>query len=566
MKGWFVFAALLIVVNGKNLNCNPTWWKNMLLYQIYPRSFKDSNGDGVGDIQGIISKLDYFKELKVDAIWLSPFYTSPMFDMGYDISNFTEVDPIFGTLKDFEELAKLTHQKGMKLIVDFVPNHTSDKHKWFEWSIQKIEPYTNFYVWRKGRTLHNGTITYPNNWISTYNDPGWIWNEKRQEYYYHQFSTFQIELNYNSTELRKEMMNVLKFWLDLGVDGFRMDAAPYYYENQQFLDEPLTGTTYDPYLYNSTKKIYTRDQPETYELVQSWRDLLDEYSIKEKCPKVLIIEAYASMNYTIEYYKHGAYFPFNFNFIDKLNKDSTASDVAKYVEEWISSMPDGSVANWVSGNHDNRRLVSRFGEKRARIIMAMIFLLPGVAVVYNGDEIGMEDTILSWEDTKDNEACNAGRDNYLSKSRDYGRSPFQWDNSIAAGFSTTSDTWLPVNSNYMTLNLANEKLSKNSFYAMVVTLSNFKKNFSTEKDGFNLKVPNKNVLAFTRKLKEGKSVFVVANFGDQDEQVDMKIFDNVPKNLKIYYATESVGTAIGSTVNLNDNLKVPAQTGLILTN
>lgn len=566
MKGWFIFAALLVVVTGKNLNCNPTSWKNLLLYQIYPRSFKDSNGDGIGDIQGIISKLDHFKDLKVDAIWLSPFYTSPMLDMGYDISNFTEVDPIFGTLKDFQELTKLTHEKGMKLLVDFVPNHTSDKHKWFEWSIQKIDPYTNYYVWRKGRTLPNGTITYPNNWMSIYDNPAWIWNEDRQEYYYHQFSTFQVELNYNSTELRKEMMNVMKFWLDLGVDGFRLDAAPYYYENQQFLDEPLVGTTYNPNAYNSTKKIYTRDQPESYELIQSWRDFLDVYSAKVNCPKILIVEAYASLDNTMKYYKYGALFPFNFNFIDKLNKDSTASDVAKYVEEWISSMPDGSVANWVSGNHDNRRLVSRFGNnKRARIIMAMIFCLPGVSVIYNGDEIGMEDTILSWEETKDSEACKIGKDNYLSISRDYGRTPFQWDNSTAAGFSTNSDTWLPVNSDYLTLNLANEKVSKKSFYTMVVTLSDFKKNLSTENDGFNLKVLNKNVLAFTRKTINDESVYVVANFGDQEEQVDLNIFDNVPKKLKLYYATEIDGVPIGTTVEQNDNLKVPSQTALILT-
>ncbi|XP_046826186.1 alpha-glucosidase-like [Vespa crabro] len=565
MKGCLIFAALLIFVNGKNIDCNPKWWKNMLLYQIYPRSFKDSNGDGVGDIKGIISKLDYFQDLKVDAIWLSPFYSSPMFDMGYDISNFTEVDPIFGTLQDFKDLIKGTHERGMKLIVDFVPNHTSDKHKWFEMSIKKIDPYTNYYVWRKGRTLPNGTITYPNNWISTYNDPGWIWNEERQEYYYHQFSTFQIELNYNSTELREEMKNVLKFWSALGVDGFRMDAAPYYYEDQKFLDEPLSGTIYNPHDYYSTKKIYTRDQPETYDLVQSWRDLLDEYSIKEKCPKVLIIEAYASVNYTMDYYKHGAHFPFNFNFIDKLNKDSTGSDVAKYVEDWMSNMPDDSVANWVSGNHDNRRLVSRIGEKRARIIMILVFLLPGVAVIYNGDEIGMEDTVLSWEDTKDNEACNAGKDKYLSKSRDYGRTPFQWDNSTSAGFSTNPKPWLPLNSNYLKLNLANEKISKDSFYNMIVFLSKFKKDFPTENEEFVMKVPNKNVLAFSRHTKDDKPVYIVANYGNNDEHVDMKIFNDVPQKLILYYATESCDISIGDVIKDSGNLKVPAQTGFILT-
>ncbi|XP_043675704.1 alpha-glucosidase-like [Vespula pensylvanica] len=565
MKGCLVFAALLIAVNAKIINCNQQWWKNMLLYQIYPRSFKDSNGDGIGDIKGIISKLDHFQDLKVDAIWLSPFYLSPMLDMGYDISNFTEVDPIFGTLEDFKNLVKGAHAKGIKLLVDFVPNHTSDKHKWFEMSIKKIDPYTNYYVWRKGRTLPNGTITYPNNWMSIYDEPAWVWNEEREEYYYHQFSSFQIELNYYEPQLREEMKNIMKFWLDLGVDGFRLDAAPYYYENQKFLDEPLSGTTYNPYAYNSTKKIYTRDQPETYDLVQSWRDLLNEYSTKEKCPKILVIEAYASVEYTMDYYKHGANFPFNFNFIDKLNKDSTASDVAKYVEDWISNMPDGSIANWVSGNHDNRRLVSRIGEKRARIIMTMVFLLPGVAVIYNGDEIGMEDTVLSWEDTKDSAACKLGRNNYLSISRDYARTPFQWDNTTAAGFSSNPKPWLPVNSNYLTLNLANEKVSKNSFYNMIVFLSKFKKNFPTENKEFVMKVPNNNVLAFSRRMKNGKPVYVVANYGDRDEYVDMKIFNNVPKKLILYFVTESCDIPIRKIVKTADNLKVPAQTGFVLT-
>lgn len=169
------------------------------------------------------------------------------------------------------------------------------------------------------------------------------------------------------------MQNVLKFWLDLGVDGFRMDAAPYYYEDQKFLDEPLSGTTYNPYDYKSTKKIYTRDQPETYDLVQSWRDLLDEYSTKEKCPKILIIEAYASVEYTMDYYKHGAHFPFNFNFIDKLNKDSTGSDVAKCVEDWISNMPNGSIANWVVSHAPTDKSISKFPNDFS--LFFIIFLL-----------------------------------------------------------------------------------------------------------------------------------------------------------------------------------------------
>lgn len=568
MMKWLVFAALLIIVNGEPKDCNPKWWKNMLLYQIYPRSLKDSNGDGIGDIQGIISKMDHFSDLKVDALWLSPFYPSPLFDMGYDISDFTNVDPTYGTLKDFKDLVEAAHERGMKLIVDFVPNHTSDEHEWFKKSVKKIDPYTEYYVWRKGKVLPNGTVTYPNNWKSTYNGPAWVWVEERQEYYFYQFSKRQVELNYNSTHLRKEMENVLKFWLELGIDGFRMDAAPYYYEDQRFLDEPLSGLTDDPNAYNYTKKIYTRDQPETYEIVRSWRALLDEYSAKDGCPKVLIIEAYASEELTIKYYENGAHFPFNFGFIDKVNGRSSAKDVAEYIQNWMSKMPDGSTANWVSGNHDNHRLVARFGENRARIIMAMIFLLPGVAVVYNGDEIGMEDTLLSWEETKDNEACNAGKENYLSKTRDPGRTPFQWDNTTSAGFSTNPKTWLPVNSNYVTLNLANEIASKDSFYNLVKFLSKLKGTLASNENKVNVKILNDNVVAFSRHTRDDKIVHVLANFGNEEVNVPTKSVsssETVSSNTITSYVVTSTSAISGNPLKTSESLRIPPATGMILT-
>lgn len=234
------------------------WWQKSIFYQIYPRSFKDSDGDGIGDIRGVISKLEYLKDINVESTWLSPIFKSPMKDFGYDISDFYAIDPMFGTMKDIEELFRKAKELGLKIILDFVPNHTSDESEWFQLSVNRTEPYTDYYVWHDGK-LVNGQRQPPNNWNSMFYGSAWQWNSVRQQYYLHQFLVSQPDLNYRNPKVVEEMKNVIRFWLKKGAAGFRVDAINHLFEAADFRDEPLSGKTSDPLAYHYTSKHFTRD-------------------------------------------------------------------------------------------------------------------------------------------------------------------------------------------------------------------------------------------------------------------------------------------------------------------
>jgi len=260
------------------------WWKKAIVYQIYPRSFQDSNGDGVGDIPGIISRLDYFNYIGVDAIWISPVYKSPMVDFGYDIEDFKDIDPIFGTLDDFDELIREAHARGLYVIMDYIPNHTSDRHEWFVESRKGgvNNPYSNYFIWSDGKLLENGTRVPPNQWVSCFSTAAWTWSEERGQYYYHQFVKEQPDLNYRNPDVVEEMRKIFTFWLDRGVDEFRIDAIGTLYEVEDLsLEEPrsfLPGV--EPHEQYYLDHIYTRDQPEIHDVIKTWRELFDEHDRK----------------------------------------------------------------------------------------------------------------------------------------------------------------------------------------------------------------------------------------------------------------------------------------------
>ncbi|XP_076181387.1 alpha-glucosidase [Ptiloglossa arizonensis] len=562
MKAVIVFCVISLSVAAASDQDNREWWRTMSLYQIYPRSFKDSNGDGVGDLKGVMNKLDHLIESNVDAFWLSPIYPSPMVDFGYDISDFLDIDPIFGTMQDFEDLLNLAHIKSLKVIVDFVPNHSSDKHEWFQKSLKNIEPYTDYYIWRKGRVLENGNVTAPNNWVSVFGGSAWTWREERQAYYLHQFAPEQPDLNYNNENVVREMQNVMRFWLNKGVDGFRVDAVPHIWEDTRFLDEPLTGHTNDSKNYGYTEKIFTANQPQTYEIVRGWREVLDEY---KNSSRIMMIEVYSNTSMTMKYYTVGAQFPFNFKMITQLHKDSTASDFQNLIDQWMSNMPYGSSSNWVAGNHDKSRLVTRFGPERARAITLLTLLLPGIGVTYNGEEIGMENTWISWEDGKDPQGCNAGKERFETSSRDPARTPFQWDNTTSAGFSTNPKTWLPINKNYQTVNLASEKEDKRSYYNFYKAISKLKKSPMCKYGNLLIKLLSKNVLSFARETVKDGSVYVIINLGKKEETVDLSVFDNVSKQLSLYYATVGFDL-VPQHLPADKKVTVPASASLIYVN
>ncbi|KAK9307383.1 hypothetical protein QLX08_002278 [Tetragonisca angustula] len=552
----FLFVALSAAVN-------PNWYKNAVVYQIYPRSFKDSNGDGIGDLNGITSKLEHVADIGADAFWLSPIYKSPQVDFGYDISNFTDIDPTYGTLADFDRLVAKAKYLGLKVIMDFVPNHSSHEHPWFKKSIQRIKPYDEYYVWRNAKVV-NGKRQPPNNWLSNFQGSAWQWNDVRKQYYLHQFAAGQPDLNYRNPALREEMKNVLTFWMNRGVSGFRIDAINHMFEDSQFRNEPSANRPDIPKNdYDSLVHIYTKDLNETYDVLKTWRKLMDDHSAHTKTdPKMILTEAYASHELTVKYYNSGSTVPFNFMFITDAHNSSSAMDFKGLIDRWMKAVPKGKVANWVVGNHDNHRVASRFGRQRADEISMIAMTLPGIAVIYNGDEIGMEDRNFTYAETVDPAGCNSGPARYYLRSRDPERTPYQWDNTTSAGFSNNTKTWLPVHSNYKTLNLERQKAEYYSHYQVFKSLRSIKRRSVIERGELKVEVYDKRILSITRVLGND-TVIVMTNPSNKPVAVNMSS-RNLPPILIVYAA--SIGSNVRpGTLALTNSLLIPEESSVLFT-
>ncbi|XP_012251295.2 alpha-glucosidase-like [Athalia rosae] len=548
------------------------WWQTATLYQIWPRSFKDSDGDGVGDLNGITSKLDYLAELGIEVVWLSPFFASPLIDSGYDVSDYLSVNPAYGTLDDFDALVARAKKLGLKVVLDYVPNHTSDEHAWFNLSRHSVDPYTDYYVWNDGISV-NGTRQPPNNWLSVFNSgSAWQWDETRQQYYLHQFHVKQPDLNFRNEKVINETKNILTFWLDRGIDGFRIDSLPYMVENIDLLDEPesgLEGYTETDFYY--LDHIYVKDQPENYEIVRTWRNHVDDYSKSSNVTstRVTFTEAYANLTNIMKYYEYGSHVPFNFFFI----KDSegvnnaildTADDVVQIITQWMTNMPEGGTANWVFGNHDNSRIATKLGEGRVDAVNILLFLLPGVATIYNGDELGMTDTYLTWQQTEDPQACNTDPSRYEYFSRDPERTPYQWDNTTSAGFSTNNVTMLPVNSNYLEVNLAAQQSSDVSHYKNVEALIKLRRTNVIREGSLDVKVLNDSIISFSRELKNEEPIIVLINWDNETSStVNLEVFENVPDNLEVLIADIHSGIDVG-TKYVKNEISLPPNAAIVL--
>ncbi|XP_046471317.1 alpha-glucosidase-like isoform X2 [Neodiprion pinetum] len=566
MRGVLVFA-LLALTSWSSVNANLDWWQTMALYQIYPRSFKDSDGDGIGDLAGIENKLQHLVDTGIDAVWISPFYESPMVDFGYDISNFTAIDPIFGTMDDFDNLVAMAKSLGLKVIMDLVPNHSSDEHEWFINSLASIDPYTDYYIWMNGTELENETIAPPNNWVSGFGGYAWTWRVERQAYYLHQYTEEQPDLNYRNEYVVQEMKDIMEFWLDRGIDGFRVDSIMTLFEDATFPDEPLSGTTDDPTDYDYLLHYYTLDQIETYEMVAQWRELLDDYAFKtDNVTRIMMTEVYSNLSMTLLYYDYGAHFPFNFRFIRSVDSSSTAQEVKELaIDAWLDNLPGNATADWVMGNHDNSRVASRYTSEQVDALNMINLLLPGASVTYYGEEIGMEDQWISWEDTVDPQACNQDEDSYESYSRDPARTPMQWDATTSAGFSTNESTWLPVNSNYLTLNLAAQIDADVSHYKVFQDLTTLRKETVIQEGTVNVQLLSDNVICFSRELESSSedAVFVLTNFANNTETVSLDVFENAPDSLVVSIASVNSTLTAGTAVSRN-SVDVPAYAGLVL--
>jgi alpha-glucosidase len=494
------------------------WWQTGVIYQVYPRSFQDApnppaqegspaHADGIGDLRGILARLDYLAQLPITALWISPIYPSPMADFGYDVANYTNIDPLFGTLQDFDNLLAAAHARNLRVILDFVPNHTSDQHPWFlESRSSRTNPRRDWYLWHDAAPPADGQTfgdspdwqparnRLPNNWMSHFGGPAWTWDETTQQFYLHSFLAQQPDLNWRNPEVRSAMYAAMRFWLDRGIDGFRMDVLWLLIKDAHFRNNPPDPAFHDA-LHDHRRHLalHNENQPETLQIVAEMRSLLDSYGptlpnasnptlptplgpphplpgaphldselwapTAARTPvsnRVLIGEIYLPLPELVRYYgptegqqPHltGANLPFNFHLIQT---PWQADAIATIIRTYESLLPIGAWPNYVLGNHDQPRLASRIGPQQARAAAMLLLTLRGTPTLYNGDELGMVDVPIAPDQVQDPAEKNEpGK----GRGRDPERSPMLWTPSPNAGFTTPDATpWLPLQSNWPTQN------------------------------------------------------------------------------------------------------------------
>ncbi|OSA94412.1 UNVERIFIED_ORG: glucohydrolase [Clostridium botulinum] len=518
------------------------WWKESVVYQIYPRSFKDSNGDGIGDIRGIIEKLDYLKELGIDVIWLSPVYKSPNDDNGYDISDYKDIMTEFGTMNDFDELLNSAHEKGIKIMMDLVVNHTSDEHQWFiESRKSEKNKYRDYYVWKKGKDGQP-----PNNWTSCFSGPAWQYDEETNMYYLHLFSKKQPDLNWESAELRNDVYLMMQWWLDKGIDGFRMDVINFISKNQEFPD----GV-------NGDFSKYSMNGPRIHEFLEE----MNEKVLRNKnlitvgeMPGVSVEEAKL---YTGED-RNELNMVFQFEHTDlgngkygKWHKNSfKLTDLKKIMTKWQKGLENEGWNSLYWNNHDQPRVVSRFGNDKkywkesAKMLATCLHMMKGTPYIYQGEEIGM--TNVAFEDLndyKDIEIINAYNDLVIKngrshdemmegiydRGRDNARTPMQWNSSVNAGF-TTGTPWIKVNPNYNEINAESQIGDKDSIFNYYKELIKIRKDNEIIVYGnYDLILDDsEEIYAYVRTLNE-EQLLVICNFSSNASEFKL------PNNIKSKY-------------------------------
>jgi alpha-glucosidase len=483
------------------------WWKTGVVYQVYPRSVADADGDGVGDLRGILGRLDYLSYVGVDALWLSPIYPSPMADFGYDISDYKDVDPVFGTLEDFDALVEEAHRRGIRVILDYVPNHTSDEHPWFvESRSSRDNPKRDWYVWRDAGP--DGSP--PNNWVSYFGGGAWQWDEATGQYYLHLFDPKQADLNWRNPDVREAMYDALRFWLRRGVDGFRIDVLWMLIKDEAFRDNPPNPEWREGQRpWERWLGVYSGDRPEIGEIVREIRAVADEF----EGDRVLIGELYLPLERLVAYYGEaldGIHLPFNFGLVELVDWD--ARSVGSLISAYEAALPEGAWPNWVLGNHDQPRVASRIGRERARLAQMLLLTLRGTPTVYYGDEIGMQDVPVPPERTHDPQGVrNPGF------GRDPERTPMQWDAGPNAGFSPEGvEPWLPVADDYETVNVEVQKDDPRSMLSLFRRLVEVRREYPALTVGQYEAVDagDEDLLAYGR--REGESrVLVILNFGSE---------------------------------------------------
>jgi len=506
-----LFPTMLVPASERS-----RWWQHAVFYEIYPRSFKDSNGDGIGDLNGITSKLDYVASLGVDAIWITPFYPSPQVDFGYDVSDFENIDPQFGTLADFDRLVAAAHKRHIRIVVDYVLNHTSDQHPFFVASrTSQTSPYRDWYIWRDGKNS-----APPNNWSSSFGPTAWTLDPKTNQYYYHRFYAEQPDLNWHNPEVEKRMFQTVRFWLDRGVDGFRLDAVNYLFEDPHFRDNPVLpelrpGSTTE----HLQQLKYNRDLPELHEVMMRLRTFTDHYDPN----RVLIGEAYVPQwEVLMQYYgpkNNELQLPFNFFLVMGKVRTSLDATAFRSVINDSEKALQGRWTTYVLSNHDIPRAFDRYGDGRnndtiAKLLATMLLTLRGSPFLYYGEEIGMVTTEpKTIEEVRD----PVGKRYWpANKGRDGERTPMQWDQTRHAGF-TTGEPWLKVPASASERNVAAAGKDPDSILNFYRSLIRLRRKSSALLDGDYVSVgDDPHVFAYRRKSSR-QTMLVALNMSNEQK-------------------------------------------------
>jgi alpha-glucosidase len=536
---------------GKSAVGELAWWQQAVIYQIYPRSFQDSNGDGIGDLAGILARVDHLAKLGVDAVWLSPIYPSPMLDFGYDIADYCGIDPRFGTMEEFDALVAALHARGIRLVLDFVPNHTSDQHPWFKESrASRDNPKRDWYVWHD--PAPDGGP--PNNWLSRFGGSGWQYDEATGQYYYHAFLKEQPDLNWWNPEVKTAMADILRFWMHRGVDGFRMDASAVLLEDNRFRDDPPNpdfeeGKTPPP---ERLKRVYTDGRPETLSILEDLRAIVDEFP-----DRVLLGETQGAVERIGAFYgedRPAFHLPLNFALMDT---PWTATELAKVISAYLGVLPANAWPDWVIGGHDKPRIASRIGQAQARIAAMLAFTLPGTPIVFAGDEIGQEIVPIPSEEARDPfERLVPG----YNLNRDPERAPMRWDGGRNAGF-TTGTPWLPVGNGIAEHNVAVQDNGPRSMLTLYRRLIAIRKAEPVLLAGrCEVLPPAGDVLAFRRYL-DGEEMTVLLNTGSGAQRFTLPR----PGQLVLSTHLDREGEGLAGTVELRPDegllIRAAAQPG-----
>ena len=507
-------------------NQQTDWWRGAVIYQVYPRSFYDANDDGIGDLKGVTEKLPYIAKLGVDAIWLSPFFTSPMKDFGYDVSDYCDVDPIFGDLADFDELIERAHSLNIKVIIDQVLNHTSDQHPWFiESRSSHNNPKADWYVWVDPKS--DGSV--PNNWLSVFGGPAWRWDSRRRQYYLHNFLDSQPDLNFHNPAVVNAVLDTVKFWLERGVDGFRLDTANYYFHDEQLRDNPpqphiaegSIGVRPDnPYAYQL--HLYDKSRPENIAFLQRLRALLDQYP---GTTTVGEIGCDFSLETMAAYSQGGDKLHMCYSF-DLLTHDSSMEHIRNTVETMEKGLGDGWPC-WSIGNHDVERVISRWrrgkdiNPARAKVYMVMQLSLRGSVCLYQGEELGLPEAELTFEQLVDPFGINFWPE---FKGRDGCRTPLPWANiSPNGGFSQTAEPWLPVSDTHLPLAVAEQEGERHSVLHAYRDFLHFRRHHPVLIQGdITFHHHDEQCLVFSRHLGQ-ENMLIAINSGDETEILPLPV-------------------------------------------